>query len=145
MTSYLNPKVSTELLKIISFLPQDQINKIPKDEIFYLNKIKDNNYKTKINEVNDIKDENMMEDTKNYLAYFFIHYLASPDEKKEYKIILKENELRYQKYISKKCDINKVFQENKNNYDTISNNKNLVIVKEPSLLKNILNKLKKLF
>lgn len=145
MTSYLNPKVATELLKIISFLPQEQINKISEEEILYLNQIKDNNYKTKINEVDDIKAENMMEDTKKYLAYIFINYLASPDENKEYKVIIRENEIRHQKYIAKKYDINKIFQENKKTYNTISNNKNLVIAKEPSLLKKILDKLKKLF
>lgn len=145
MNRHLTPQVATEILRVISFLPQEQINKIPKNEIIYLNKIKDNNYKTKINEVDDIKAENLMKDTKKYLAYIFIHYLASTDENKEYKIILRENEIRYQKYIAEKYDINKIFQENKKRNNTNLNNQDLVVVKGQGLLKRIIDKLKKLF
>jgi len=140
----IQPKVAAELIQILLFLPEEYICKIPKEEIEYLNKVKDNNYISNIQNVEDIKQSNMLEETKVYLAYFFINYLSTEEEKREYEIILKENEERQQKELLAKYDVNKVFEERKNKTNEIIPKEKALVKKEKNIFEFIINKIKKL-
>lgn len=144
MIANIKPIEATELIKIISFMPQDIITKIPNEEIEYLNKIKNHDYITKINSIEDIKPENIYDGTKNYLAYIFLKYLATKEEKEEYEIILRENKHRYQKELSEKYDVYKVFEKRKAESNEKIEEKSLTIVKEKNILEIIIDKIKKL-
>lgn len=134
-------QAATELIKIITFLPEEYQNRIPKEEIQYLNSLKDEKYITKINKIEDITAENMLDETRKYLAYIFINYLSTGEEREEYESILKENETKYQKKLEEKYDIQKIFEKRKND----NTEKALIIVKEKTLFEIILEKIKSLF
>lgn len=144
--SSISPKSAKELYQILSFLSENDFKKIPGEEIEYIERIKDNNYITNINSMEDINSNNIMEETQKYLAYIFLNYLATEEEKIEYREILKENEKRYQKELEEKYDITKIFEKrNKKINNTREQEKSLTVIKNKSLLEIILEKLRKIF
>ena len=134
---------ATQLNKILSFLPDDRKNKIPNSVLKQIEDKIDNSIDTKIYDIKDIKEENLLPETRKYLSFIFLNYLATEEEKKEYTKILKENEIRYQEYLNKKYNTDNIF---KNNIKNTSSKTELPIeYKERSLWKRIWNKIKKLY
>ncbi len=144
MISNLNSKTATELYKILSFLNKKDLEKIPKEEREYIEKLKDNTMTSKINNVSDIRIEKIDEETKGYLAYIFLNYLASEEEKAEYINIINENEARFQKELSEKYDIQKKFNDIKNK-KTCNQEVALQVVREKNIFQKIFDKLKEMF
>lgn len=138
----ISPTVANELNQIITLLPKEEYSKIPQTIIDKINKKQDNSYITNINKIDDINQDKIMDETKQYLSYIFLNYLANEEEKEEYNIILKENEERYQNELKKKYDIEKVFEQRRK----ITTDNNLVIIQpEKTLIARILEKIKKIF
>ena len=98
-------EAASQLNKILSFLSEIEKKKIPED---IWNKIKDktdNHIDTKISKVSDITEENILPETRKYLSFLFLNYLATEEEKEEYSKILENNEERYLNFLSKKYSI----------------------------------------
>lgn len=139
---------ATQLNKILSFLPENRKVKIPQNIWKIINDKTNNNIDIKINEISDIKEENILPETRKYLSFIFLNYLATKEEKEEYIKIIKNNEEQYQDFLSKKYDIDKIFEkrklvnENKENKEEINN---LPIERKERFFEFIFNKLKKLF
>lgn len=143
-------KSATELNKILSFLPEDTKQKIPEDILKKINDKVDNNIYININEINDIKIENILPETRKYLSFIFLNYLATEEEKKEYNQIIKNNEEQYQKLLSKKYSIDNIFNREKTlvhveQEENINESNNLLAEYKESFFKFILNKIKRLF
>lgn len=138
----ISSKSARELNQIINFLPEEYLQKIPAETIEYLKTKEDKNYITKISCIGDITENNVLEETKNYLAYIFLNYLSNEEEKREYENLLGENESRNQKE-SEKYDIREVFERRKNKYR--QEERSLIIIEEKNLLKIIFEKIKNLF
>ncbi len=139
---------ATQLNKILCFLPEDMKKKIPKDIWKQINDKTDNNICTKINEIKDIKEENISTETRKYLSFIFINYLATEAEKEEYTKIIKNNEEQYQKTLRQKYNIDNIFNKKETLVETEQELKeqqnNLPIEHKENLFKIILNKIKSL-
>lgn len=150
--SRITPKAAKELYRILLCLKDEYIKKIPSSELEYINKRKDDNYITKINGPKDINSDNMMEETKQYLAYIFLNYLSSEEEREEYEIILRNNEIRYQKELEEIYDVSKMFNQYDNNKekDEVNNKidfekKEITVMKNKNIFETFLDKIKKMF
>ena len=144
----MSPQSAKEIEEILYFFPQEYLNKIPKEEVKYISSIKDNSYVSNIKSIEDINITNLSEDTKEYLGYIFLNYIATAQEKEEYLRILKDNQEKYQKELAEKYDINKVFDKRKISIENY--NKNVVtdkaIIKyEENFIQKIINKIKLMF
>lgn len=133
---------ASQLDKIINFLPYEQKVKIPENILEFI-KNKSSNIDTNINKIEDINEKNVSSETRKYLSLIFLNYLASKSEKEEYIKILKRNEEHHQIYLSKKYNIDNIFNKRKlNNIKPINN---LPIPKKEGLFEHIINFIKKLF
>ena len=133
---------ATQLNKILSFLSEDVKKKIP--EIIWkkiYEKI-DTHIDTKINEVSDIKEENILPETRKYLSYIFLNYLATKEEKEEYIEILKNNEEQYQGCLKKKYNTENMFRKKENLIE--EENYLPIIHKKNNIFRLIFDKIKKL-
>lgn len=140
---------ATQLNRILSFLPEDRKQKIPPNIWKEINQKTDDSLNTKINEITDIKEENMLQETRKYLSFIFLNYLATKEEKEEYVKIIKNNETQYQKFLSKKYNVDNIFKERKtsSNIETEvieEKRNNLPIEYKEGFFKCILNKIKSL-
>ena len=140
---------ATQLNRILSFLPEDIKAKIPKDIWKEINEKTDNNLYTKINEVRDIKEENILPETRKYLSFIFINYLATEEEREEYNKIIKNNEEQYQKFLRKKYSVDNIFKKKENlinvEKEYIKKRNNLPIERKENFFEFIFNKIKSLF
>lgn len=131
-----------ELITILNFLPKEYFEKIPNQEIQYLKNIKNDEYSVNIQNVEDINRNNVSRETKKYLAYIFIHYLANEEEKREYEIIMKENEKRYEKELREKYNVENIFKDRKQNGNFVQEEKALKVIDDKKLFNKILDKIK---
>ena len=79
----ISSKAATQLYEIILLLPSEYKSKIPMTIMSLLQ-----NRKIAIEEINiksaeHINDTALLDETKKYLSYIFLNYLADEDEKKE--------------------------------------------------------------
>lgn len=136
---------ATQLNKILSFLTQEDKQKIPADMIRILEK-KADTIDTKIRKISDIDEENILPETRKYLAYIFLNYLATEEEKQEYSIILKNNERQYQNYLKKKFNPENIFGSKQKNIknESIEEKQNLPVVSKKNIFQWIWEKLKRI-
>ena len=134
---------ANQLYSIINLLPEAEKNKIPKEIIDILNE-KLLNENLSITDVSQIREENLLEDTKKYLAYIFLNYLSNENEKKELKKILNLNEQRYQDNLKKKYDVSNIFGNNKVDIKENSGKEELIVIKDKKWWEKIIDKLKNL-
>jgi len=138
-------KSAIQINTILSFLPQDRKEKIPEN---VWNKIKDksdNFIDTNIKEPQDIKEKNILPETKKYLSFIFLNYLSTKEEREEYIKIIKNNEEIYQKLLSEKYNKDNIFKKAKTPVNIENKQINLPAKIEKNFFKIILNKIKSLF
>lgn len=141
------PKAYREVVEVLKYLPQESIDKIPKDMIDMFKAKMDKEYMFTIDENKSFEEQNLLRETKAILANIFRDYWATPYQKE--KIEAKENYDRQkaEEEKRKKYDPNDIF---KNNKTVIQNDKidetNLPIeIKKEKFWDKLVNFIKKLF
>ena len=74
-------KACVEALEVITKLPKEDYSKIDNSFIEVLQKNKDKNYSFELNPDKSMEEQNILKETKNILAYVFLNYLATKEEK----------------------------------------------------------------
>lgn len=140
---------ATQLNRILSLLIEDKKEKIPKDIWKEINNKTDSRLNMKINGVKDIKEENILPETRKYLSFIFLNYLATEEEKQEYTKIIKNNEEQYQKALDHKYSIKNIFDKKeiskKIDKEYVEERKKLPVKYKERFFEFIFNKIKSLF
>ena len=102
-----------EVSTILSFLDIEEYNKIPKDVIEVIERNKNTEYIFEINENIELKEQNLLKETKAILFNIFRDYLASSEQR--------EKIIKFQK--AERQKLNEIKQKNYN-YNNIFNNNN---------------------
>ena len=110
--STIEPRVANEMLKIIDLLSPEKQSEIPDDFKDIFKKYKDDSVNINVNSISDVSNDKLDPQTKNYLAFMFLKYLADDDEKEELKQVLKENEEYVQAIAKEKYNPDDVFKDN---------------------------------
>ena len=110
--STIEPRVANEMLKIIDLLSPEKQSEIPDDFKDIFKKYKDDSVNINVNSISDVSNDKLDPQTKNYLAFMFLKYLADDDEKEELKQVLKENEEYTQAIAKEKYNPDDVFKDN---------------------------------
>ncbi len=116
----MSSRAATQLHEIILLLPNESKSKIPLSIINLLENKKIDTEEINIKSAEHINDCAILDETKKYLAYIFLKYLATEEERKEFNHILSENEQRHQIFLRNKYDIANIFgveEKNKNNLE----------------------------
>lgn len=130
---------------IINELKDEEKNMIPTKlrKIIHDNKLE--NYQSEIRRDIPLEQQQLHPDTQAFLAMLYLNYWCKDEnEKNELGTILADNEEKFQKELSEKYDVYKVFKQRQEK--TINNIKDeiqetqMTIYKE-SLIKRILNKI----
>lgn len=127
---------STEVLSILEYLPQSEIDKIPYKFKKFLKENSISDYKPSFDYSLGLDKIELKHKTKLLLAMIYRNYICSEEERLEYNKILYQNEETYQKYLKEKYNPDDIFKkvekdENTNTERTkISDNTALVEYKE---------------
>lgn len=82
----------TEIDVILSFLPDEDLVRIPEELKRVIKENKDTSYDWQFNTEISLKEQNINKDTISFLAYIYIKYLLNDEEKEYMRQILEYNE-----------------------------------------------------
>lgn len=83
----------TETLEILNHTNKKDVNKISLKFMEYLKENASKTYKPKLDHSKNIKDMQLMEKTKVILAIIYAKFWCNEDQKKEFDLHIKNNEL----------------------------------------------------
>jgi uncharacterized protein YdaT len=136
-------KVYAEVYEILNLIEDDFYYKIPKKVLNFFRDERDIEY-TPIIDINKSLDEQgLSERTITILSILNINYWCENEEKEEFINLLDENEEYEYKLTHDKYNPDNLFK--KNNDKSVSENTELVIYNEKSIINKILEKIKTLF
>lgn len=104
MVQVLNyPKAYTETLEILKYLDENEYKKIDQSFINMMKKNKDINHIFEINQNLQIEEQDILRETKTIIAYIYLHYLCTDEEKQviNYKFkqdVIKSEQKKQDKY-----------------------------------------------
>ncbi len=115
-----DPKNKNDLFKeVVTFLPyfsDEIIEKIPSQVLIKINDLAaDSDAEFYVDEEKDLKEQNMSESCKDFIALIYYNYIADENEKEKILKSWNENEKKYQKELENKYDLEKIIQENLGN------------------------------
>lgn len=143
----------TEVIEILKYVPEEDVNKIPKEKLdFYKNNM-DTEYDYKIDTTKEFENQELSDKTKAILANIFRDYWATPYQKerieeKEKNDIKKIEEEKREKYnpdnVFKNTNQKSVDKVIKEESETEKNDNLPIEVKKESFFKKLINFLKSL-
>lgn len=134
-----------EVYTILQELNEEEYNKIPPEIIEAIRANMNEEYEYKLDEELELKDHQMLSETKAILFNLFRDYLATPEQKE--KIIRMQNEERQKNEIKKQKQYNTdVFErKQKEKSAQIQHETTQLIEYKENIFKKILNKIIKFF
>lgn len=135
----------TEVYTILQELDEEEYNKIPSEIIEAIRTNMNEEYEYELDEELELKDHQMLPETKAILFNLFRDYLATPEQKE--KIIRMQNEERQKNEINKQKQYNAdVFErKQKENSKQIQQETKQLIEYKENIFKKILKKIIKFF
>lgn len=133
----LDRKALTEVYSIIKLLEEDNLKKIPPNIVDAIRYNMDLKYEV---DYSKLMGNELLEDTKKILSVLYIDYLASYEER---NIIYRMENLKF----AQNDDIFLNSKSKNIKYNTLNenNNQELIEIKNESLIKKIISRLKNLF
>ena len=133
-----------EVYMILQDLNEEEYSKIPSEIIKVLKENMNEEYEFEFDEELELKEQQMLPETKAILFNIFRDYLATPEQKN--KIIKMQNEERQKNEVKKQQMYNTDMFVNKKNDDSDLAEKNTQLAQyKENIFKRILNKIKNLF
>ena len=134
-----------EVDAILELLEDEFVNRIPEKVRKFFKEEKDKEYKPTIRSDIGLDEQDLKAETISILTLLQLNYLCdSEEEKQEILNELQENDRLKEEELREKYNPDNIFK-NKNN--TYENKQNVALVeyKEPSIIKKILDKIRKIF
>lgn len=128
---------STEVLSILEYLPQSEVDKIPNKFKEFLKENSISDYNPSFDYSLGLDKIELKHKTKLLLAMIYKNYICSAEEQLEYNKILYKNEENYQKYLREKYNPDDIFKkiDTQRNYDIQTPNNALIEYKESFFIK----------
>lgn len=131
-----------EIDEILSYLNEDELEKIPEEVRNYIKENKSTDYIWEYNEDKPLEEQNISRETLALLSYLNMKYLLNEQQRKVMEQIHKYNESKIESEKAAKYQTEDLFK--KTNYEIQEDNTEMVVYKE-NILKKILNKIKSFF
>lgn len=139
-------EAATQVLDILNYTRQEDVNKIPQSFIKFLNNISNKQYTPKFNHEYPISALNLTTETKELLGFIYITWWASGEEREKYKKLI-HNKNSIKEEIKESYNINDIFENKKEEKEKqIIKNESIIETriseyKEENLLKKFFNKI----
>ena len=150
MVSKSYSKACTEVLEIVKYLPKNEYDKIPQEKIKFFEDNKDDSYEFSINPEKTLEEQNISIEANSIIVVLFRDYFASEQQKEKLKVILEQNDAKYQEEIRNKYNPNDIFKNRNSDIKEEEFNKEIksnnlpIEVKEESFFKKLINYIKNL-
>ena len=146
MVSVRNANAMAEVIYYLKGIKQEDIDKIPKKFIQYLNENASKEYKCDFDYNKPLKELNLLDETRGIIGMICYNYWCVTEKQKEqYLKRLSQNEQQYQKILDEKYNPDNIFENKK--LDFIENTTNITEIVEYKelIFKKLINKIKSIF
>lgn len=130
MVSVSYSEAVTEVLDILKHTKKEDVEKIPKSFMGFLEENKSKDYTPNLDHSKSLKDMGIKPKTAGLLGMIYVKYWANEEEKQEFMRKANENEQIYQEELRAKYNPNDIFKTEKNNKIEETKNENLPMVNE---------------
>lgn len=130
MVSVSYSEAVTEVLDILKHTKKEDVEKIPKSFMDFLEENKSKDYTPNLDHSKSLKDMGIKPKTAGLLGMIYVKYWANEEEKQEFMRKANENEQIYQEELRAKYNPNNIFKTEKNNKIEETKNENLPMVNE---------------
>lgn len=148
MVSVAYSEAAVEVLDILEHTKKEDVNKIPKKFIEFLENNKSKTYISNLDHTKTIKEMNLKPKTQALLGLIYLKYWANEEEKIEFRKKAQVNEFNYQKELNEKYNPDNLFK-NKNAVNIEKNETiqqtSLVEIKKETIMQKIISKIKEMF
>lgn len=148
MVSVAYSEAAVEVLDILEHTKKEDVNKIPKKFIEFLENNKSKTYISNLDHTKTIKEMNLKPKTQALLGLIYLKYWANEEEKIEFRKKAQANESNYQKELNEKYNPNNLFK-NKNAVNIEKNETiqqtSLIEIKKETIIQKIISKIKEIF
>ena len=143
-------KAYKEVVEILKYVPEESVNKIPKEMLKMFNANMDNSYEFKVDTSKDFDEQNILEETKAIFANIFRDYWATPYQKERIEAKEKQDRDRLEEEKRQNYNPDDIFKKKQVNLEekeeVVENySENLPIEVKESFYKKIINFFKNLF
>lgn len=146
MVSVKNANAMAEVIYYLKGIKQEDINKIPKKLLQYLNDNASKEYKCDFDYNKPLKDLNLLDETRGIIGMICYNYWCIDEiQKKQYIDKLNINELKYQEFLHEKYNPDNIFKnKNEKNIEKPIKTTEMIEYKE-TLFKKIIIRIKNFF
>ncbi len=128
-------EATTEINKILSYLPTEYVEKIPnKLRIFFLN-VESKEYEFNIDPYKQLDEQDLKPKTKTLLTIIYRNYWCNEQEKAELDKILIENDKKYEDELREKYNPDSIFKNKERKVEVVENSNAMVAYKESVFIK----------
>lgn len=138
-------EASVEVLDILSNMNLEDISKIPKSFLKFLNKNASKDYICNLDYSKELKNMGLKQETKELLAVIYKLYLCPEEKKESLQNILVENEQKYQRELMEKYNPDNMFQKDNNEIIDKSDDNIQIVKYKESFIQKFLCKIKSFF
>lgn len=146
MVSVRNANAMAEVIYYLNGIKQEDIDKIPKKFIQYLNENASKEYKCNFDYNKPLKELNLLDETRGIIGMICYNYWCVIEKQKEqYLKRLSQNEQQYQKKLDEKYNPDNIFENKILDFIENTTNPTEIIEYKESIFKKLKNKLKSIF
>lgn len=140
MLTQADKEVFVDISRIIKMMPQSMVEKINPNFIKFIDENKDSEYTSYIDINKPLKEQELNEQTKTYLALIYRDFLC---DKEERELLIKKEKIEIEKEEARKREKYKIDFE-KNNSKKEDEQLAIVEFKKESFIKKIFNRIRKI-
>ena len=147
MVSVAYSEAAVEVLEILKHTREEDVKKIPKKFIEFLEKNKSKTYIPTLDYTKTISEMKLKSKTQALLGVIYLKYWANEEERLAFEKRVKENEIKYQEKLRQKYNIDNLFNNKKTAVypENIKEETQLQVLQKETLLQRIINKIKSIF
>lgn len=138
------PKAFVEVKEILNNMKDEDIKQIPESFIEIIEKNCAQNYNFKIDYSKKLDEQYILRETKIILAYIFLNYWSTQEQKIKIEQKLKNDIIRADEEKKKKYQVDVFKNENQVIVNETIENKQLVEYKKINLIQKIIDKIKRI-
>lgn len=145
MVSIKNANAIAEVIYYLKGIKQEDIDKIPKKFMQYLNENASKEYKCNFDYNKPLKELNLLEETRGIIGMICYNYWCDTEnQKEEYLKKLSRNEQKYQQILYKKYNPDNLFKNKVSQIESVENSVAMVEYKE-TIFKKFISRIKSIF
>lgn len=147
MVSVAYSEAAVEVLDILKHTSKEDVNKIPRKFIEFLENNKSETYIADLDHTKTIKEMELKPKTQALLGLIYLKYWANEEEKIAFKKRARENEIKYQEELREKYNTDNLFRNKKEvvRYKNVQQEMSLQTVRHENFIQKIINKIKEMF